>query len=523
MENRIEKLSEDLENIPCSIPELVNEIVYEDDEFRVRKIWSWNVKSLYEDEETGLLKVLIKGGAFNCRGESTFASVDGRRLTNLTFSILDNFREGLSCVAIDGHGYGYVNKDMEFVIPMKYDRAEGFNRGRARVELNGHFFSIDKTGVELASDCCVMKRNYQEFGHFLEGMCRVSVLKLDYDDLEYFSDDNGVAGIWGFINENGDEIVKPQYIYAYDYDDGVAIVAKGEWIINQDTGRYYAEEEVWGGINSNGAEVIPCIYDGIKFYSGCSDYYIAHFGGWEDGAWGVIDRSGSWAAEPVFDDISYEYRDGLFAFYRSNSCDDESLMGIYDLRQKRVLFEPQFLDVSFLADGDILVEVYDQRLGRKVEKIINRNGTERFESEYSSIYTWETPYEVMIRSDGRDKHGFIDKDGTVIVPCIYEAVWNGLDLENRRFIFTENGKQGVKNFDGRTIIPATYLEILGKDKPFLTVRVGEKSYYREGMITASGTTVIDAEYERVSWCKDRKNFFACEDGKCEMYLLEKKQ
>lgn len=507
----------DIEISPCSVPEFVDEVVYADDQFQVRKIWRWNVNSIYEDEETGILRVRFR----DCGG-STFASVDGRRLTDLTFDDLDGFQEGLACVAIDGCGYGYVNQEMEFVIPMKYNRGGGFNKGRARVELNGQSFFIDKTGKELASDERVMQRNYQKVGYFSEGICPVSMLELDYGDLKYFSDNNGVAGIWGFINENGDEIVKPQYIYAYGYNDGIAIVAKGEWIRDPDTGRYCAEKEIWGGIDANGAEVIPFIFDEIKFFGWCTEYYIAHYGGWKDGAWGVIDRSGNWAAEPVFADIGYEYRDGLFAFYGSCSRDKE-LMGIYDVRRKRTLFEPQFLDVSFLEDGDIEVEVYDEKIGREVEKIIDQNGIERFKSEYSYIYTVKAPYEVMIRSDGSEKRGFIDKDGTVVVPCVYDAVWGGLDLKHRRFIFAENGKQGIKNFDGEIIIPAEYLEIHGKDNPFLTVRVGTKNRYKEGMITASGITVIDAEYERVFWCKDRKHFFGCADGKCEMYLLEEKQ
>ena len=438
------------------------------------------------------------------------------------YIILDNFREGLACVAIDGCGYGYVNENMEFVIPMKYDRAEGFNRGRARVELNEQRFSIDDTGRELASDYCVMNRKYQEVGRFFEGLCRVSMLKLNEDDLEYFSDNAGVACIWGFMNENGDEIVKPQYIYAYDYKDGVAIVAKGEWIISPDTERYCAVGELWGGIDTTGTEVIPCIFDEIKFFIGCSDYYIAHYGGWKNGAWGIVDRSGNWAVEPLFVDVDYGYQDGLFAFYGSNPYDD-ALMGIYDLHQKSVLFEPQFLDVEFLKDGDILVEVYDSELGRAVERIINRKGIERFKSEYSSIYTWKCPYEVVIKNDGGDKHGFIDKDGNVIVPCIYDSVWNGLDLDNHRYIFAQEGKQGIKGFDGKIIIPATYLEIYGKDKLLLTARVGEINRYKEGMITAPGITVIEPEYERIAWCKDHKHFYCCADRKCEMYLVEEIQ
>ena len=105
-----------LESVPYSEPELADEVVYSDETQQIRKIWKWNVNSLYEDDETGLLKVLIRGHAFNWHGKSVFASIDGKRMTSLTFDIIDDFQEGLARVAVSGHGYGFVDKEMNPVI-----------------------------------------------------------------------------------------------------------------------------------------------------------------------------------------------------------------------------------------------------------------------------------------------------------------------------------------------------------------------------------------------------------------------
>lgn len=146
---------------------------------------------------------------------------------------------------------------------------------------------------------------------------------------------------------------------------------------------------MWGAIDKEGNEVIPFIFDEIKHFWDTEDVFIAHYGGWDNGHWGVIDNRGNWLAEPIFEDIDCEYKNGLFAFYKEDRWDDDVPLGIYDTKQKKVIFEPQFLDVSFIDDDWIKVEVFDDELGRNVEKIIDINGKERFHSIYSSIRTWK--------------------------------------------------------------------------------------------------------------------------------------
>lgn len=359
-------------------------------------------------------------------------------------------------------------------------------------------------------------------------MCRVSTLKLRFMDLAYHSDYDQIAGTWGFVNESGEEVIPPQYIYANDFENGIAIVAKGKWTIDPkwdnkyNQGRYWTEEELWGAIDKDGNEVIPFIFDEIKHFFDRSDMFMVHYGGRKDGHWGVIDCKGNWLAEPTFEGFSYETWKDRILFYAEDpdATGDGLPMGIYDLAQKKVLFEPQSLDVTFRDNGDMEVEVFDEELGRTIEKIIDPSGKERFKSIYSSIYTWHDPYEVVIRDKDGTRHGLIDKEGNEILPCIYDVPWNGFYHEQQRICFVENGKQGMKDYDGNIIISAIYHEIHGRKDPYLTVRVGEKDSYKEGLITYDGKTVIEANHSRIGWCSDHKHFFCCADGRCEMYVVE---
>lgn len=121
-----------------------------------------------------------------------------------------------------------------------------------------------------------------------------------------------------------------------------------------------------GAIDKNGNEVIPCIFDELKHFCDRTDIFMAHYGGWKNGNWGVINRTGEFIVEPVFCDFSYETSGNMIIFHAE---DDYDLLGIYDIEKKKIVFEPQFLDVEFLEDGDILVEVFDEELGREIEKI----------------------------------------------------------------------------------------------------------------------------------------------------------
>lgn len=492
-----------------SEPVECSEIVYEDDNIRINRILRWNVKGLYEDEETGLLHTMVSGQAFNYHGISTYASRDGKRITSLDFVFSDNFAEGLALVGVAGRGYGFIDESGKFVIPPIYENAEGFRNGKAVVVRNGKQLLIDKNGNETD---VFNSEKYQDVREFSEGLCRVSTLKLDFMDLAYHTDYPELAGVWGYINENGDEVIAPQYIYADDFTDGIAVVCKGKWTIDKkwdneyNTGKYWTEEELWGAIDKNGNEIIPCIYDEIKYFNDTTEVFMAHYGGWKNGKWCVVSKTGEQLTETIFEDLDYVFKDGLFAFYQNDkwSEPDNVPLGVYDLKQNKVIFEPQFLDVNFTDDGNLEVEVFDEKLGRTVEKIIDLNGNEIFPSVYSSIYTWQDPYEVAIRYDDTSKHGLIDKNGTVLLPCKYDVAWNGISYEKRRIIVRNGEKQSLIDFDENVIIPEKYYEIYGLHNPLLTVRDGEKDNYKEGLVTLDGTVAVPAEYERIYWGNDNR-------------------
>ncbi len=519
------------DSTPYSEPVLRGDIIYKDDKIRVERIWQWNVNALYcDDGETNMVKTLISGDAFNYYGKSTYVTKDGKRLCSIDYDQIGNFSDGLAKVGKIGFGYGYVNSNLEFAIPMKYENAEDFHEGKARVKLYGRWLYIDKEGNETKIDTEQGQPKYQEICEYSEGLSRVSTMKLGLFDFAYHFDWSEIAGIWGYVNEAGEEVIPPQYICAEDFHNGIAVVCKGKWTIDPkwdneyNKGRYWSEEMLWGAIDKEGNTVIPFVFDEIKsFYSLDEDrvggMFMAHTGGWKDGHWGVIDDHGNWLADPVFEDIGYECQDGLIKFYDRDKWDDDALMGLYNLKEKKVVLEPQFYDIDFLPDGLLQVEVNDEKLGRHIVKIIDKTGKEKFHSEYSSIQSWRMPpYHVLIRDDNGVKIGLIDENGNELVPCQDDIIWDGILYDQKRIIFKNGENKGIRDFEGNIIIPAKYLEIRHTDKPLLCVRIGEKDNYKEGILTRDGIEVVPAEYRYIIFYRDNY-IVCCRNGHCEMLRL----
>jgi hypothetical protein len=514
------------ESEPFYESKVLQEIVFENEQYRITKECEWSNCKLHFDKGGELYRVLLPGAyAFNRKCLATFALNDGRRATSLDFNYMSSFNDGLCLVCVAGHGYGYVDKNLDFVIPPQFNRAGDFVDGFAGVALweneKDRWFFIDKTGKEITFKSvsgAKIEGKYKIVSNYSEGLARVSTIEKPY--LAYHSDNEDYAGIWGYVDSQGVEIVSPRYIYAMDFKDGLAEVCKGEWTIDKKwdnkyhSGAFWTEEELWGFIDGIGREVVPCVFDELKrFWSDrvCSeidpDYFGAHFGGWKYGKWGIIDRTGKWVVEPIFDDLGYDISsEGWFQFYGGNKWehDGEPIMGVYSIPAHKILFEPQFIDVDFFLNGLLRVEVFDPELGRNITKIIDRTGNELFPSEYTFIWEHGDFYKVTIREkDMPDRNGIIDKKGNVILPCKYDIPFNGSCVGKRLFIFQESGKQGIRDFDEKIIVPAMYEEIHRLDSDFLSVRTGVKGHSLYGLILPDGSSVLPVVFNSIDVGSDK--------------------
>ena len=152
-------------------------------------------------------------------------------------------------------------------------------------------------------------------GEYQDGLIKVSLM--GQLPLAYHRVFGELGGLWGWINMRGEEVIKPQYAYVSDFKNGLAIVCRADSWYKDERGAYWCDHEKWGTIDRGGEEVIPCQYDELRFMNnifhdadGGTQYFLAHAGGWENGADYILSSSGEVVLKLDFDlerDVTYPY------------------------------------------------------------------------------------------------------------------------------------------------------------------------------------------------------------------------
>ncbi len=339
----------------------------------------------YEDEKSGLVKVLLRGECFNEIGcVATLADRNGKRLTDLEFDYLDNSSDGFFEVHVPGKKFGYIDTSGKMAIQPIYDWTQHFREGLAWVVRDGQTLIIDKRGKEIVPEA-IPGEEYMEVQPFFHGLARFSIVDFADEDgfkscsLAFHHDDEENAGIWGYVNRSGKIVVKPQYIFAEDFVGGLAVVCKGKWTYDKkwdneySQGRPWSERMDWGAIDTRGREVIPCKFLEIKWRpfdsawewkdnGEITKHYLAALD--SNDLWGIIDFKGNWVVAPQFQDMGYEWEtspDGdMFVFYArpiwGGGDPDETPCGIYSISRQRVIVPAdKFVDIEFKSNKTIIV------------------------------------------------------------------------------------------------------------------------------------------------------------------------
>ena len=82
---------------------------------------------------------------------SGFVDLNGNLITELIYDEVGYYDRDVKRIRVGVNDqYGFLDENAKVVIPVKYEYAEPFDRGKARVMLNGRTFFIDPDGMEVA-------------------------------------------------------------------------------------------------------------------------------------------------------------------------------------------------------------------------------------------------------------------------------------------------------------------------------------------------------------------------------------
>ncbi|MGG2199219.1 WG repeat-containing protein [Paenibacillus validus] len=213
----------------------------------------------------------------------------GSVLTAKAYSFISPYRDGLAMASAPGSAagpYGYLNLQGGEAIPFVYESAGDFKDGKAVVKVkDGEYALIGRDGNRLHT------YNLEYAGGLGEGLLT-------------FKREKG--GKYGYMNEQGEVVIAPQYVFAQPFRDGRAVVNM-EW----DLGDRY------GLIDPKGEYVLKPQYnrlDQLGEHRLAVGYPIDASQPFIGSKYAIADDRGRFLTKPVFYGVQ-EYAQGLASVY----------------------------------------------------------------------------------------------------------------------------------------------------------------------------------------------------------------
>ena len=229
------------------------------------------------------------------------------------------------------------------------------------------------------------------------------------------------------------------------------------------------------------------------------------------------------------DALTYMDLDGNFLYCRKKENERDGV----PVRPK---FNPEWLRVKkhseteFDKDGWKIITDFDEKLGRRLARIVDRNGNEKFPSKYSYIGSERNGHRA-VAIDGPDpedvykgrKKGFIDSNGKEIVSCgEYDGIEDSYCENAKLFGFKENGKWGISDFNRNILVEPRYGSIhLWESWGLACVQDEEYQTAKRGLVTLNGKMVLPIKYDKIYGLVD--NYIMCHtECKTEMFIVKVK-
>ena len=193
---------------------------------------------------------LLDNGLYKFKKDNLYGLLDsqGNILVPNKYHKIGDFKEKLAVTYIE-HGvnalgnniylFGFIDESGNEVLSSDYEYMGKRNEGKVVLMRNNVWGMFDTTTLQMQ-----IILNISYLGCCNNGFCRFNTGgNFDKSTLNI----NG--GLWGYMNQNGNIVIAPQYDAARGFSDGMAAVKlNGKW----------------GFINSEGIIVVPCEYDEVE-------------------------------------------------------------------------------------------------------------------------------------------------------------------------------------------------------------------------------------------------------------------
>jgi hypothetical protein len=313
-------------------------------------------------------------------------------------------------------------------------------------------------------------------------------------------------GKWGYIDENGKEVVPCKYYTVSDFKKGWAWVSNGfclYWLdstfreikdADYDRMKQGVPDESgepalyivnrfgkYGFINKNREEVVPCRYQEVsEFKEGLSRVK-------DGGKWGFIDKTGR-EVIPCRYDVAYDFDHGWATVHK----------GMMAVKVDKTGREMNALEFWYLKTGgspeeesDVLPQQDKELLPIKKRGkwgFVDETGRIVVACQYDDVNSFSDGL-AMVEKDG--KWGFIDIKGREVILLGYESAFDFHEGIACVYNGIGGGMWGYIDKNGRELFPARYYSYSDFHEGLARVRK-EKKW---GYIDRNGDEVIPCMYD----------------------------
>ncbi|MDW7695065.1 WG repeat-containing protein [Flammeovirgaceae bacterium SG7u.111] len=435
------------------------------------------------------------------KGKYGYIDYTGKAIIPLKYDFASPITNGL-VVANQGGKWGIIDLQNQVVLPFEYDGirpiGEGENTLFELLKKEEKYFLVEKNGTlkELSEKPS------------LEPAPAGSFSKSDKLVYETEFDANGLAVVkksdkLALADKTGKLLTKYAYVEIHPFSDGLALVKA----YNKDR-----TQQKFGFIDQNGAEVIPATY---KLAASFSDGKAAVL---SRNLWGYIDKTGKSVIKQSFKKAA-PFSNG-FAFVNDKQIIDEkgAVVGSFGLKGKvidgfkndRAIVEstggfyhikPDGLpayptkfdevtnyvgDIAFAKRGEIW-ELTRQVDGNEVKLNFTRGNKEAYLEKYGARRSEKLKYGQVLKDvswkkivDGKWK--MIDKGGNIMSEVIYSEVY---ELPDGSLAVMLENFSGLADKEGKLLLEPENELIKHEGSTILSVEKLGKS----GYISANGTWV----------------------------------
>ena len=325
---------------------------------------------------------------------------------------------------------------------------------------------------------------------------KIDVPRPDYDE---WLDGKCVreAGKWGFVDTECRVVIPPQYVY-------IAIL-KFENVFRAKTAKQCDGGLVWGVIDEDGREIIPCEYEEIYMVDE-NALAIRKKG---ESLHGIVNLDGKLlTSRKFYGCYEYDPKHGLLSI-----MDDAGRMGVYSLAREEFIIPTEY---HYIQYWEYIISCerfpsdkphYDSQGKRhpyweEYDQYDMKGNRLAFLDEYDSA----SDKNGMILVEKNGKYGYVTLEGTQIVPCVLSSAdREEFKLYQKGYVITRDQSLfGVSTLDGREMLPCKFTYIRIEDVFLIASPIdkGERLSPYADLYDFEGTPILQGIYRNIVFDAD---------------------